>query len=255
MRKRIILILISLLLLVACKPKPKEAEAQILGTRYSKIDQHITSVLGSAKKEHRVTLVYALEEVNVLEKITQDKKDFFKLSTVTGKEGYSLASNFSEAVLFVVKDGLSGFRKPTLTAGTKGKFALGSICFVKEIQGDWANVDCLTASVKDGIVEDWYDVWVQTSDDRLSKDPLLGQTALLLREAYKIIGKANKLTGLDRDKLLLDAKDKLMKATEKEDILQPVITSVLIKYGMMDEPPSTPVAPPAETQTPVNPPQ
>jgi lipoprotein LenA len=196
--------------------------------------------------------VYALEEVNVLEKITHDKKDFYKLSTVTGKEGYSLASNFSEAVLFVVKEGLSAFRKPTLTAGTKGKFNLGSICFVKEIQGEWANVDCLTASVKDGAVEDWFDVWIQTSDERLSKDPLLGQTALLLREGYKIIYKANKLTGSDRDKVLLDAKDRLMKASEKEDILQPVITSVLIKYGMMDEPPSTPIAPPVETQSPNN---
>ncbi len=253
MIKRIVLILLILPLLVLCKQKPKEPEAQILGTRYSKVDQHISSVIGSVKKEHRVTLVYALEEVTVLEKVTQEKKDFFKLSTVTGKEGYALASNFSEAVLFVVKDGLSAFRKPTLTAGTKGKFALGSICFVKEIQGDWANVDCLTASVKDGLVEDWFDVWVQTSDDRLSKDPLLGQTALLLREAYKIISKANKLTGTDREKLLLDAKDRLMKATEKDDILQPVVTSVLIKYGMMDEPPSTPVAPPVETQTPSNP--
>ena len=162
------------------------------------------------------------------------------------------ASNFSEAVLFVVKEGLSAFRKPTLTAGTKGKFNLGSICFVKEIQGEWANVDCLTASVKDGVVEDWFDVWIQTSDERLSKDPLLGQTSLLLREAYKIIYKANKLTGTDRDKLLLDAKDKLMKASEKEDILQPVITSVLKKYGMLDEPPSTPISPPAETQSPNN---
>ena len=231
----------------------KEAEAQILGTRYSKIDQHISSIAGSAKKEHRVTLVYALEEVNVLEKVTEDKKDFYKLSTVTGKEGYSLASNFSEAVLFVVKDGLSAFRKPTLTAGTKGKFALGSICFVKEIQGEWANVDCLTSSVKDGLVEDWYDVWIQAADERLSKDPLLGQTALLIREAYKIITKANKLTGTDRDKLLLDAKDRLMKAYEKEDVLQPVVTSILIKYQMMDEPPSTPVAPPEQTQNPSNP--
>jgi lipoprotein LenA len=231
----------------------KEAEAQILGTRYSKIDQHISSIPGSAKKEHRVTLVYALEEVNVLEKVTEDKKDFYKLSTVTGKEGYSLASNFSEAVLFVVKDGLSAFRKPTLTAGTKGKFALGSICFVKEIQGEWANVDCLTSSVKDGLVEDWYDVWIQAADERLSKDPLLGQTALLIREAYKIITKANKLTGTDRDKLLLDAKDRLMKAYEKEDVLQPVVTSILIKYQMMDEPPSTPVAPPEQTQNPSNP--
>ncbi|MBK6605784.1 MAG: lipoprotein LenA [Leptospiraceae bacterium] len=253
MRKSILLILVSLTLFVLCKPKTKEAEAQILGTRYSKIDQHISSIAGSAKKEHRVTLVYALEEVNVLEKVTEDKKDFYKLSTVTGKEGYSLASNFSEAVLFVVKDGLSAFRKPTLTAGTKGKFALESICFVKEIQGEWANVDCLTSSVKDGLVEDWYDVWIQAADERLSKDPLLGQTALLVREAYKIIAKANKLTGTDRDKLLLDAKDKLMKAYEKEDVLQSVVTSILVKYQMMDEPPSTPVAPPVETQTPNSP--
>ncbi|MBP9165425.1 MAG: lipoprotein LenA [Leptospiraceae bacterium] len=253
MRKSILLILVSLTFFVLCKPKMKEAEAQILGTRYSKIDQHISSIPGSAKKEHRVTLVYALEEVNVLEKVTEDKKDFYKLSTVTGKEGYSLASNFSEAVLFVVKDGLSAFRKPTLTAGTKGKFALGSICFVKEIQGEWANVDCLTSSVKDGLVEDWYDVWIQAADERLSKDPLLGQTALLIREAYKIITKANKLTGTDRDKLLLDAKDRLMKAYEKEDVLQPVVTSILIKYQMMDEPPSTPVAPPEQTQNPSNP--
>jgi lipoprotein LenA len=240
-------------LLAFCKQKSKEPEAQILGTRYSKVDQHITSIPGSPKKEHRVTLVYALEEVNVLEKMSQDKKDYFKLSTVTGKEGYALASNFSEAVLFVTKDGLSAFRKPTLTAGTKGKFALGAICFVKEIQGDWANVDCLTASIKDEIVEDWYDVWIQTSDERISKDPLLGQTALLLREAYKIIGKANKTSGTDRDKLLVDAKDRLMKANEKEDILQPTVLSLLVKYGMIDEPPATPVSPPAETQTPQNP--
>ena len=124
---------------------------------------------------------------------------------------------------------------------------------MKEIQGEWANVDCLTSSVKDGLVEDWYDVWIQAADERLSKDPLLGQTALLIREAYKIITKANKLTGTDRDKLLLDAKDRLMKAYEKEDVLQPVVTSILIKYQMMDEPPSTPVAPPEQTQNPSNP--
>lgn len=253
MRKWQILIIIISSLLSSCKEKNKEPEAQILGTRYSKIDQHITSIPGSVKKEHRVSLVYALEEVTVLEKLSQEKKDYFKLSTVTGKEGYSLASNFSEAVLFVVKDGLSAFRKPTLTAGTKGKFALGSICFVKEIQGEWANVDCLTSSVKDGLVEDWYDVWIQTADDRLSRDPLIGQTALLLRDAYKIINKANKLTGTDRDKLLVDAKEKLMKASEKEDILQPTVLSVMVKYGMIDEMPSTPTSPPVETQPPGNP--
>ncbi|MBP9885294.1 MAG: lipoprotein LenA [Leptospiraceae bacterium] len=255
MRKRLILILLTLPFLVQCKQKLTVPEVQILGTRYSKIDQHISSVIGSQKKEHRVSLVYALEEVNVLEKISQDNKDYYKLSTVTGKEGYSLASNFAEGVLFVVKEGLSAFRKPTLTAGTKGKFDLGSICFVKEIQGEWANVDCLTATVRDGQVEDWFDVWIQTTDDRLSKDPLLGQTALLLRDGYKLINKANKLSGSTRDKLLLDARDKLMKANEKEDILQPTVMSVLVKYGMMDESPSAPIAPPVETQTPDNPPQ
>lgn len=253
MRNRILLILITIQILAFCKQKPKETEAQILGTRYSKIDQHITSLPGSAKKEHRVSLIYALEEVNVLEKLTVDKKDFYKLSTVTNKEGYSLASNFSEGVLFVTKDGLSAFRKPTLTAGTKGKFAIGSICFIKEIQGDWANVDCLTASFKDNVVEDWFDVWIQSADDRLSKDPLLGQTSLLLREAYKIISKANKTSGMEREKLLVEAKDKLMKASEKEDIFQSTITSILVKNGMIDEPPSTPVSPPIETKNPDNP--
>ena len=104
-------------------------------------------------------------------------------------------------------------------------------------------------------MEDWFDVWIQTTDDRLSKDPLLGQTALLLRDGYKLINKANKLSGSTRDKLLLDARDKLMKANEKEDILQPTVMSVLVKYGMMDESPSAPIAPPVETQTPDNPPQ
>ncbi|HMV43932.1 MAG TPA: lipoprotein LenA, partial [Leptospiraceae bacterium] len=238
--------------IVTCKQKTKEPEAQILGTRYSKIDQHITSVAGSTKKEHRVTLVYALEEVNVLEKISQDNKDFFKLSTVTGKEGYAQASNFSEAVLFVVKEGLSAFRKPTLTAGTKGRFSIGAICFVKEIQGEWSNVDCITANVKDGVIEDWFDVWIQSADERLSKDPMLGQTALLIRDAYKTINKANKLTGTDREKAMIDAKDKLAKASEKEDILQPVVTSIMVKYGMLDEPPATPTKPPEETQSPNN---
>lgn len=255
MRKRFLFILLTLPILAFCKEKTKEPEVQILGTRYSKIDQHISSVIGSIKKEHRVSLVYALEEVTVLEKISHDSKEYFKLSTVTGKEGYSLSSNFAEGVLFVVKDGLNAFRKPTLTAGTKGKFDLGSICFVKEIQGEWANVDCLTASVKDGQVEDWFDVWIQSADERLSRDPLLGQTALLLREGYKLIIKANKLSGTARDKMLVEAKDRLMKANEKEDILQPTVTSVLVKYGLLDEAPSAPIAPPSETQIPQNPPE
>ncbi|MBK8394297.1 MAG: lipoprotein LenA [Leptospiraceae bacterium] len=253
MRNRKIIFLIILSLLLFCKDKPKEPEAQILGTRYSKIDQHIFSEIGSSKKDQRVSLIYALEEVTVLDKISHEKKDYYKLSTVTGKEGYAQATNFSEAVYFISKEGLSAFRKPTLTAGTKGKFAIGAICFVKEVQGEWANVDCITSSVKDGLVEDWYDVWIQTSDDRLSKDPLLGQTALLLREAYKIINKANKLSGSDRDKLMIVAKDKLMKANEKEDLLQPTVLSVLAKYGMIDEIPSTPTSSPTETQSPGNP--
>lgn len=253
MGNRLFLILSIILFSLFCKQKSKEPEAQILGTRYSKIDQHISSVIGSNKKEHRVTLVYALEEVNVLEKVSQDKKDFYKLSTVTGKEGYALSSNFSEAVLFVVKDGLSAFRKPTLTAGTKGRFSIGAICFVKEVQGEWANVDCLTASAKDGVLEDWFDVWIQTSDERLSKDPMLGQTALLLRDAYKSIAKANKLAGSDREKAMVDAKEKLSKAMEKEDIFQSTITSTMIKYGMLDEAPATPTNPPEETQSPTNP--
>ena len=82
---------------------------------------------------------------------------------------------------------------------------------------------------------------------------MLGQTALLLREAYKIINKANKLSGSDRDKLMIVAKDKLMKANEKEDLLQPTVLSVLAKYGMIDEIPSTPTSSPTETQSPGNP--
>ena len=57
------------------------------------------------------------------------------------------------------------------------------------------------------------------------------------------------------DILVVSKDGKLMKANEKEDILQPTVMSVLVKYGMMDESPSAPIAPPVETQTPDNPPQ
>ncbi len=210
-------ILSLLVFLVLCKPKKKEEE-QIVGTRYSRFDQYVSVVLGSEKKEDKKILIYALEEVNVKETLKHQEKEYYRLTTVNGKEGYALSKNFSEAVYFVVKE-MDAFRKPTLTAGTKGKLEISAICFQKEIQGEWSNVDCLGANSTEAKLEDWYDVWIQPNQDNFAKNPLLGQTALELKEVRSILIKLAQGTDAEVSaKLKSKARELLTKSKERADL-------------------------------------
>lgn len=230
MVKQAFLLIILILFFGDCKEKKKEHDSQILGTRYSRSDQFIHARAGSLKKEDRVALVYALEEVTVQEKLEEGGKEYYKLTTVTGKQGYAPVGSFSEAVLFVVGDGIVAFRRPTLTAGTKGKLSPGAFCFIREIQGEWANADCMSAYLKDLTLEDWPDVWLQYADEKFSKNPLLGETVLLMREALKIMGKADK-NPADRERFYNEAKEKLNKALEKQDALKDRVRLVMENFG------------------------
>ncbi|MCP5493596.1 MAG: lipoprotein LenA [Leptospiraceae bacterium] len=213
----ILFFIILISFLGVCKKNETQKPEQILGTRYSRFDQYIYSRAGSSKKADKVALVYALEEVTGLEVVEEKKTQYLKLKTVTGKEGYAPFKNFTEGVWFVVKEGANAFRKPTPTAGTKGKLNVGSICFIEEEQADWVNARCLSAHIKDGELEDWNDVWIQPSEAYFSKDPLIGQTALLIREATKLLLKTDSF-GPDHDSLMSKAKEKLTAAYEKDDI-------------------------------------
>lgn len=205
-----------------CKKKEDPKPEQILGTRYSRFDQYIYSRAASKKKSDRVTLVYALEEVTGLEVVDEKKKRYLKLKTVTGKEGYAPLKNFADGVWFVIKEGANAFRKPTPTAGTRGKLNVASICYIEDIQADWVNSRCLSAHIKDGKLEDWSDVWIQPKDSHFSQDPLIGQTALLIREATKYLLKADDY-GPDYDALRKKAKEKLMEAFDRDDVYKDYI--------------------------------
>jgi lipoprotein LenA len=225
------LILVSLVLEISCKQKKKDEE-QILGTRYSRFDQYVSVVLGSEKKEDKKILVYALEEVNVKEKIIHAEKEYFRLTTVNGKEAYALSKNFSEAVYFVLKT-VDAFRKPTLTAGTRGKLETSSICFQKEIQGEWGNVDCLGANSTESKLEDWYDVWIQPNSESFTKNPLLGQTALEIKMVKSILIELNKgtLSPELAEKQKSKAKEILDKSKERADVFLELATELETKLN------------------------
>ena len=235
MLNKILLVILLFITNIGCKNKSKLKEEQILGTRYSKIDQSIFKVVGSKKNEDKVALVNALEEVTAMELIHNEGKDYYKVLTVTKKEGYALAQNFSEANYFIIKSGLDAFKKPTLTSGTKGKIQAGAICFQKELQAEWSNVDCLSSTYANDKLEDWYDIWIQYTDDKVSKDPLLGETSLFIREGFKKLSKS-KQSKEETDKLsqFAEAKKNFQKAKDKADSLQTFVEEQMTLYGMVE---------------------
>jgi lipoprotein LenA len=235
MFKYFLFVILLLITDIGCKNKSKQKEEQILGTRFSKIDQYIFKEAGSKKNEDKVTLVNVLEEVTALEQINKDGKDYYRLQTVTKKEGYALVQNFSEANYFIIKSGLDAFKKPTLTAGTKGKIQAGAICFQKELQAEWSNVDCLSASFANDKLEDWYDIWIQYGDDKISKDPLLGETSIFIREGFKKLSKYKQSKEeTERQSLILEAKKSFQKAKDKADSLQTFVEEQMTLYGMVE---------------------
>jgi lipoprotein LenA len=233
----LILIVLNISVFLYCKPKAKVGEEQILGVRYSKFKQNIFKEMGSSKKEDIVSLLYDFEEVNVIEKLTKDEKDYYKLTTVDKKNGFGLASNFAESVYFVTRSGLDAFNKPSLTSGTKGKIMAGSVCLQKEIQAEWSNVDCQSANYNSPKLEDWYNVWIQNTDEKISKDPLLGETALLIREGYKLFIKSNAAKDeVQKLKLFEESKKSFSKAKDKVDIFASAIDDIMLKFEMLDIP-------------------
>lgn len=175
----------------------------IKNKQFAEIDEKEYYRLSNIKQE-----VFFFDEV----------KEYYRLTTVNGKEGFALSKNFSEAVYFVVKE-VEAFRKPTLTAGTKGKLEISAICFQKEIQGEWSNVDCLGANSTEAKLEDWYDVWVQPNSESFAKNPLLGQTALELKEVRSVLIKLAQGTDAEVSaKLKSKAKELLTKSKERADL-------------------------------------
>lgn len=237
MKSFLVFLLLSLMLLSCKKTEENLSENSqplILGTRYALWNNYITSTPGSKDAKDRVALVYRFEETTLLEKLEQDGKKYFKLKTVDGKIGFAEEKIYTEAIYVVTTSGLPAFRKPTLTAGTKGNIDAGSYCTAKEIQGEWANVNCLTAKVNaDGSYEDYYDVWIQTIDPKITVDPLLNETAGLYRDSLEIIKKISK--GETNEKIEKELKDKLLKAYEKNDALRPIIEKLMVERGYLEE--------------------
>ncbi|MCX7999946.1 MAG: lipoprotein LenA, partial [Leptospiraceae bacterium] len=178
-----VFILISSLLFFSCKKKESSETStsqgpQILGTRYALWNNYLTSTPGAKDSKDRVALVYRFEETTLLDKVEKDGKKYVKLKTVEGKEGFAEEKVYTEAIYVVTTSGLPAFRKPTLTAGTKGNVDAGSYCTAREIQGEWANVNCMVAKANpDGSYEDYYDIWIQVTDPKVTVDPLLNETA------------------------------------------------------------------------------
>jgi lipoprotein LenA len=233
------LILLSVLFIADCKKKDsadavddKSKDSQILGTRYSRFWHNLTTTPGgkekvkvdSSKEKSPFVAVLEFEEVTAIEKVTENQKDYFRVKTVTGQEGFAETRNYTEGIYVVKEPYMPAFRKPTITAGTKGNLDSGSYCLIKEIQGEWANVDCLTAKYKPkgGGIEDWYDVWIQTNDPKIVMNPLLNETAKIYREIAQLQTKISKGEG-DLGKHRSDIESKLEKALSKEDQLAPII--------------------------------
>lgn len=231
---------IFFLFVFSCKKKADSTAPEnlnspnYLGTRYALWTNYITSTPGAKDAKDRTALVYRFEEATLLEKVEQDGKKYLKLRTVEGKEGFAEEKIYTEAIYVVTTSGLPAFRKPTLTAGTKGNVDAGSYCIAKEIQGEWANVNCLTAKVSPNYsgYEDWYDVWIQTTDPKIVVDPLLNETAGIYRDSLDLIKKINK--GERNEKINKELQEKLTKAYEKNDMLRPVIEKVMETMGYLE---------------------
>ena len=252
MKKAVTLLGIILFSFFSCKKAEKKVEEpQVLGTRYPDGNIWIYSIPGSQKKSDRVALVYDLEEVEGLE-LTKDEKgkEYLKLKTSTGKIGYGLASRFVETVFFATKTGVMAYKKPTLTAPTKGKMDKGAICYVKELQGDWSKATCYSAKSEYGQKPTtFYNAWVQNNDPNFSKNSLLGQSALSIRKAMKLI--AIGVSTNDPTKFEQATKE-LQAVVEKGDAFSSYATEVLDKLSdaSKNEPQTEEEG--KETETPAN---
>lgn len=238
--------LLGILLILAnlgCKDKAVVPD-QILGVRYANYTQWIYKEPGSKKKEDQVALVYGFEEVTALEtkEIStndgkEDKKEtFVKLKTVDNKEGYALASNFSEAIYFILDGNTDAFNKPTLTSGTKGKISRASYCLLKETIGTFSKVDCKETILQPNATKlnDYYNVWIEKKDNNLSSDPLLGETSRILRQASSDIIKIRTLGEVDESNKLVELNSKeLQKALEKNDLFVDDVNQLIQQYSTL----------------------
>lgn len=227
--------------MIACKDKADLPE-QIQGTRYAAFNQWIYAEPNSKKKEDQVALIYTFEEVTALESKeveitegnTKKKVEFLKLETVDKKIGYAPSSGFAEAVVFITADGLDAFLKPTLTAGTKGKISRGSYCLVKETIGEFSRVDCRASVLEDGKskLEEYWNVWISLSPEFMSRDPLLGETVKLLRQASTDIISLKSASEEEGQKLRKSIGETLRKVEERADILSDLAGSLRIFHGI-----------------------
>jgi lipoprotein LenA len=221
---------------LSCKSKEPLPD-QIKGTRFSSFNQWIYSKPNTIKKEDQVALVYGFEEVTALgseeieitDKSEKKKVEYLKIRTVDQKEGYAPSSGFVEAIVFIIQDGLDAFIKPTYTAGTKGKLSRGTYCLLKETIGEFSRVDCKEAILPEGKVklEDYWNVWIAVQTDSTSKDPLLGETIKLMRQASLDMIKLTSASNEDGNKLRISIQDNLNKALEKEDLFLEDIRNLL----------------------------
>jgi lipoprotein LenA len=233
MKKFLLVLFTFAIILVSCKKessseKSEKEPSQIIGVRYATMYIDIYSSPGSTKKEERVTNIYALEEVTGLELVDEKGKKYLKVKTVTGKEGFALADRFVEAIYITVADGVTAFKKPTLTAPTEGKMNKAAICYMKEMQGEWGNVNCDSAKYEYGSKPvSYHNVWVQLSDTSLSKDPMLAQTAMSIRTATRSIAELS--TAKDVEKAKAEIKKNLGVAIEKQDVFSAYAKEILDK--------------------------
>ncbi len=229
--------------ILGCKDKTVVPD-QVLGVRYANYDQWIYKEPGSKKKEDQVALVYGFEEVTALESKEisikegkEEKKEIYvKLKTVDNKEGYALASNFSEAIFFIVDGNTDAFLKPTLTSGTRGKVSRASYCLLKETIGTFSKVDCKESVLQPNApkLNDYYNVWIEKKETNVSNDPLLGETTKILRRASSDILKIRTMGQVDESTKLVETNTKeLQKALEKNDIFVEDVNSLIQQYSTL----------------------
>ncbi|MFB5650378.1 lipoprotein LenA [Leptospira wolffii] len=238
----------SILLFGFCKKQEEAPVAQIVGTKYSAWNQWIYKKPGTAEKTDQVSLVYGNEEVTGLELVNHESTDakgnktsaeYLKMKTVDGKEGFALAKNFFDDVIFIIAEGDSVYAKNSLTSPTKGKLEKGMSCFESEANGDFAKVRCSASILKGGKLNSFYEVWIQTSSpnlSRISSNPLLADSIRNLKTASDKILEAEKATEpAKQDELKKAAAAALKTVVEKGDQFQEDATNLATEHGLVLE--------------------
>lgn len=242
------LIMVAILALVSCKKKEEAPVAQIIGTKYSGWNQWVYSKPGSTEKADQVSLVYGSEEVTGVELVSHESTDskgnkstaeYLKVKTVDGKEGFALAKNFYDDIIFIVAEGDTAYAKNSLTSPSKGKLERGMSCFESESNGDFAKVRCSASILKGGKLASLYEVWIQTTSpniSRISSNPLLADSVRNLKTASDKILEAEKATDPAKiDELKKAAAAALKTVVEKGDQFLEDANALATEHGLVLE--------------------